>query len=61
MARMPKFDPMDLVLNSKAIMGFNLSFFADEHELIATYLAQIVQWLERGDIKVKYSLLLVVL
>jgi hypothetical protein len=27
---MPKFDPMALVTSSKAIMGFNLSFFADE-------------------------------
>lgn len=27
---MPKYDPMALVLDSKAVMGFNLSFFADE-------------------------------
>merc|ERR1712070_1232075 len=34
MARMPHFDSMRMVLESKAILGFNLSFFADEHALI---------------------------
>jgi synaptic vesicle membrane protein VAT-1 len=45
---MPKFDPMDLVLSSKAISGFNLSFFADEIELIELYMNTIVQWCEEG-------------
>lgn len=30
LTQMPSFDPMSLVLDSKAVMGFNLSFFADE-------------------------------
>ena len=34
MARLPRFDPMDLVTTSRSVAGFNLSFFADEAELI---------------------------
>lgn len=48
---MPKFDPMDMVVESKSVMGFNLSFFAEEHELIATYMEQIVEWIEDGSIQ----------
>ena len=47
---MPKFDPMDMVVESKSVMGFNLSFFAEEHELIATYMQQILEWIEDGSI-----------
>lgn len=47
---MPKFDPMDLVVESKSVMGFNLSFFAEEHELITTYMEQIVSWINDGSI-----------
>ena len=32
--RMPKFDPMDLVISSKNVCGFNLSFFAEEVEMV---------------------------
>lgn len=35
MARLPHFDPMELVTTSRSVSGFNLSFFADEDELIA--------------------------
>jgi hypothetical protein len=49
---MPKFDPLDLVLNSKSVSGFNLSFFADEHELIERYLAQVIDWIDNDKIKV---------
>ena len=50
--RMPRFDPMALCVDSKAVLGFNLSFFADEHELIATYMKQILEWTESKKIKV---------
>jgi len=48
--RMPRFDPMELTLTSKAVLGFNLSFFADEHELCARYLGQIQDWVAEGKI-----------
>jgi synaptic vesicle membrane protein VAT-1 len=49
---MPKFDPMSLVLDSKAVLGFNLSFFADEHELVRRYFEQIYTWVEEGKVTV---------
>ena len=52
MARMPAFDPMEMVLESKAVLGFNLSFFADETATIKEYLKQINTWVGAGKIKV---------
>jgi NADPH:quinone reductase-like Zn-dependent oxidoreductase len=46
--RVPRFDPMHLVLASTAVLGFNLSFFADEHDVIADYMDRIAGWLEQG-------------
>lgn len=48
--RMPRFDPMKLTLDSKAVLGFNLSFFADEHELCSMYLTQVEDWVTEGKI-----------
>lgn len=36
MSRLPHFNPLELVTTSRSVSGFNLSFFADEHELTAT-------------------------
>ena len=52
MARMPKFDPMDLVVSSKNVCGFNLSFFADETALVASYMDQIVEWVTERKLRV---------
>jgi NADPH:quinone reductase-like Zn-dependent oxidoreductase len=52
LAMMPKFDAMDMTLTSKSIAGFNLSFFANETELMAAYLAQIIDWAAIGAIAV---------
>jgi len=51
-ALMPKFDPMSLVLDSKAVLGFNLSFFASETALIDAYMSQIQEWVESQKIHV---------
>jgi hypothetical protein len=45
MARMPKFDPMDLVASNKAVLGFNLSFFAQEKELVSMLFDQVCAWI----------------
>ena len=42
---------MNMVLDSKSVLGFNLSFFSEEHELIRTYMTQIVEWIEKDKIK----------
>ena len=52
MTQMPKFDPMQLCLNSKAVLGFNLSFFAEEKQLIESYLTQIISWIQDETIKI---------
>merc|ERR1712187_357746 len=51
MARMPHFDSMRMVLENKAILGFNLSFLADERGLIDQYLGQLATWLQQGKLK----------
>jgi synaptic vesicle membrane protein VAT-1 len=52
MLKMPKFDAMALVVESRAVIGFNLSFFAEEHKLIEEYMDQVVEWISSGEIKV---------
>lgn len=52
MVRMPSFNPLQLVLDSKAVLGFNLSFFADEHDTIRAYLDQIAEWAASGAVHV---------
>ena len=51
MSSMPKFDPMDLVVSNKAILGFNLSFFADETDLVGALFDQVCQWWESGALQ----------
>lgn len=48
--RTPSFDPMDLTLQSKAVLGFNLSFFAEEIEMMERYFAQLGDWIASGKI-----------
>jgi len=48
--QMPKFDPMDMVLSSKTVSGFNLSFFANEVFMIEKYMNQLQEWIEEGKI-----------
>jgi NADPH:quinone reductase-like Zn-dependent oxidoreductase len=50
--KMPKFDAMAMVVESRAVAGFNLSFFAEEHELIEVYMNQVVEWISEGKLKV---------
>mmetsp|Transcript_23136 Transcript_23136/g.23348 ORF Transcript_23136/g.23348 Transcript_23136/m.23348 type:complete len:430 (-) Transcript_23136:163-1452(-) len=46
----PKFNPMSPVVDSKAVLGFNLSFFADETKLIHQYMEQVLIWLHEGKL-----------
>ena len=48
---MPKFDAMDLTVSNKAVLGFNLSFFAEEVEILSDLFDQIVIWIEEGKLK----------
>lgn len=51
MSAMPKFDPMDLTVSNKSVMGFNLSFFEKEVELVSMLFDQICEWLEQGKLE----------
>ena len=51
MNNMPFFDPMDLTVDNKSVLGFNLSFFADEEEVVSKLFDQICDWLEAGKLK----------
>lgn len=50
-AVMPKFDAMDLTVSNKSILGFNLSFFAEEVEILSDLFDQILLWIEDGKLK----------
>ena len=41
-----------MVLESKAVLGFNLSFFADQHDMIDAYMNQILAWLTESKVPV---------
>ena len=51
MSAMPKFDPMDLTVSNKSVMGFNLSFFEKEVELVSELFDQICTWIEQGKLQ----------
>ena len=44
-SQMPQFDPMDLVSSNKSVLGFNLSFFVDEINMLMPMYDQIEFWL----------------
>jgi NADPH:quinone reductase-like Zn-dependent oxidoreductase len=50
-AQMPAFDPMELVTSNKSVMGFNLSFFVNEIEMLDILYEQIERWLVSGDLR----------
>jgi len=50
MSRMPKFEPMDLTTQNKSVLGFNLSFFVDEIDMLGHLYDQISAWLDDGKL-----------
>ena len=49
--KMPKFDPMELGTDKKAIMAFNLSFFAEEQDILADFFGIVLEWLGDGKLE----------
>ena len=43
MGKMPKLDCMDMVMSSKSVMGFNLSFFTEETEMMSRYFDELLE------------------
>jgi NADPH:quinone reductase-like Zn-dependent oxidoreductase len=48
---MPKFDPMEMGASNKAILAFNLSFFANEREMLSSLFDTVLEWLTDGKIQ----------
>lgn len=48
---MPKFDPMDLVGENKSVLGFNLSFLAEEKDMVSFLFDQILSWIADGKLE----------
>lgn len=48
-SNMPAFDPMELVTSNKSVLGFNLSFFVNEINMLAPMYGQIERWLDAGE------------
>ena len=44
-SKMPVFDPMELVTSNKSVMGFNLSFFVKEIQMLDALYDQIERWM----------------
>ena len=48
---MPQFNPMDMGSKNKAVLAFNISFFADEAEMMMVLFDQVCKWLEEGKLE----------
>jgi len=48
--RTPRFNPLDLTNESKSLLAFNLSYLFDRTELLQEAIADIVAWIEKGEI-----------
>ena len=51
MSRLPKFNPMRLTATNKSLLGFNLSFFVEEVEMLGILYDQITAWFEAGQLQ----------
>ena len=51
LGKMPKFDPMDLTVSNKSVLGFNLSFFSEEKEIVGDLLNQVCVWIEEEKLQ----------
>lgn len=51
MTQLPKFNPMGLTTSNKSLMGFNLSFFVQEVEMLGILYDQISEWFDQGKLQ----------
>lgn len=49
--KMPKFDPMEMGSDNKAVLAFNLSFFADERKMLSDFFDQVLEWIQEGKLE----------
>jgi NADPH:quinone reductase-like Zn-dependent oxidoreductase len=46
--RTPRFDPMDMTLKNRSVLGFNLSFLSDRADLLERGMAELLSWIGEG-------------
>ena len=49
--KMPKFDPMEMGTDNKAVLAFNLSFFAEEREMLSDFFGVVLDWIREGKLE----------
>jgi NADPH:quinone reductase-like Zn-dependent oxidoreductase len=49
--KMPRFQPLQMVGENKGVIGFNLSFLFDRHDLLGEAMTQLRQWADEGRIQ----------
>ncbi len=48
--RTPRFNPMDLTMQSKSVLAFNLSYLFDRTDILDAAMADLLRWLNDGSI-----------
>jgi NADPH:quinone reductase-like Zn-dependent oxidoreductase len=48
--RTPRFDPLDMTVNNKSVMAFNLSFLQARMDALTDSMKELCAWLEHGKI-----------
>jgi NADPH:quinone reductase-like Zn-dependent oxidoreductase len=49
--RTPRFNPMDLTMQSKSVLAFNLSYLYDRTDLLEIFMTDLMAWLHDGSIR----------
>lgn len=49
--RTPRFNPMDLTMESKSVLAFNLSYLYDRTDILEAAMGDLLQWLDEGSIE----------
>jgi NADPH:quinone reductase-like Zn-dependent oxidoreductase len=50
-SKMPKFDAMEFVKSNRSLLGFNLSFFVAQIDMLGQLYDQVGSWLEQGKLQ----------
>ena len=51
MGKMPKLDCMDMVMTSRSVLGFNLSFFTQETDMMSQYFHELLEIMNKINLK----------
>lgn len=49
--KLPRFNPLNMVGENKGVIGFNLSFLFDRHDLLGEAMSRLLGWADEGKIR----------